>query len=458
MTVSWPQLIRRAGPVLLVVALGVALLSHLVTVSLQTKSRETALALAGQDLLSLTEALADTPASMREEDMLALVNLRGLRAATGDDCAVDQSHRPVVLMTTGDGRRGGTPGWTPPVHAGGDIFDETLPAQAACSHGNARAVGLVQAVGDGRLFVGRVYRQDPGPALLIWGVGFGVLLLMAGALVLVHVLAARSAARDVARLAAHLEQAAEDRFRSRIPQDAFTGDIGQLAGHANTLLDRAQGLLDELSHLQGYIAHDIGNPLLAARKVVEQRAVLTEADRDALRLHLDRAERRRRAVLNIIGARISGDEEFQSIRPGERVRRLVEDMFAWLAEDKRLSFSVEADDSAVDAPPDVLDRMLENVLLNAVEHAEAGSVIRINVQRDGDRCRIDIANSGASPSQDDLPRLFEPGVRRGAVGGGHGLGLAFVRTAATRLGGTVEGRITPDGFGVRFDLPSAKGA
>ena len=84
--------------------------------------------------------------------------------------------------------------------------------------------------------------------------------------------------------------------------------------------------------------------------------------------------------------------------------------------------------------PDKIQRVLTNLVDNAIKYAEGGERVTLRAWRIGDEIRIDIHNSGSYIPQDVLPRLFESFYRgegsrkRGDDGArGTGLGLAIAR-------------------------------
>src|SRR5439155_18534053 len=104
-----------------------------------------------------------------------------------------------------------------------------------------------------------------------------------------------------------------------------------------------------------------------------------------------------------------------------------------------------------------LERILANLIGNAVEHAGAG--VRVRVVREGDTVVIEVADNGPGIPADALPHVFERFFKadRSRAGGGTGLGLAIARENATLLGGSLTAASEP-GHGATFTLrlPVAK--
>ena len=101
----------------------------------------------------------------------------------------------------------------------------------------------------------------------------------------------------------------------------------------------------------------------------------------------------------------------------------------------------------LDADPDALDRVVKNLIGNAVKYSPAGTrgAGRRARARAPSAVEITIEDQGPRHSAEaDLPRVFEPVLPRGrmrpAAAGGLGLGLAVVKSLVEAHGGEIERR------------------
>lgn len=125
-------------------------------------------------------------------------------------------------------------------------------------------------------------------------------------------------------------------------------------------------------------------------------------------------------------------------------------------------FAIACADPAlmVDADPDALERILRNLVSNAVKYSPAGSTITLRAERSSYAGHVQIAveDEGGGIPADALPRIFEPYYRvpEAAPGvRGSGLGLAVVRTLVEAHGGAVDAVSVPQvGTRIAFLLPS----
>ncbi len=120
---------------------------------------------------------------------------------------------------------------------------------------------------------------------------------------------------------------------------------------------------------------------------------------------------------------------------------------------QRLIIESGATDSMVRGDRDKLGQVLLNLLVNATRHTPVGGTIHIRCERDGERLKIHVEDSGVGIPADQLERIFEPFVQldRGLTGKheGAGLGLAIGRELTRRMGGDLHAERAPD-RGARF--------
>ncbi len=105
---------------------------------------------------------------------------------------------------------------------------------------------------------------------------------------------------------------------------------------------------------------------------------------------------------------------------------------------------------------DRLRQALDNLIGNAVGHSPVGGVVMVTAKRQGLSVAIAVTDDGEGIAQEDIPRVFEPGVRLTTEREGSGLGLALVLAIARAHDGDVEVDSTPGlGSSFRLVLPAA---
>jgi len=110
-----------------------------------------------------------------------------------------------------------------------------------------------------------------------------------------------------------------------------------------------------------------------------------------------------------------------------------------------LSFAPELPDVRVD--PGLLDRVVANLVDNALHHAPPGTPVLVNASSLGDRVQLRIVDRGPGVPDADKERIFEPFQRLGdaPAGDGVGLGLAVAKGLTEAMGGTLTAEDTPGG-------------
>ena len=105
----------------------------------------------------------------------------------------------------------------------------------------------------------------------------------------------------------------------------------------------------------------------------------------------------------------------------------------------------------------LLERLVGNLVENAVRHNVDGGWLRVDTATVGGRARLAVESSGQVIPPEEVASLFEPFRRHGrarTARTGAGLGLAIVRAVAQVHGGTVDAVARPTGgLTVTVDLP-----
>ncbi|KAI2677720.1 KinB sensor domain-containing domain [Pseudomonas sp. TNT3] len=138
-----------------------------------------------------------------------------------------------------------------------------------------------------------------------------------------------------------------------------------------------------------------------------------------------------------------------------------------LLEEARLRFSGAAQDSGIDLLVEVqgplprlqadkaqLDRVLDNLIDNALRHTGPDGQIRLQARRHGERVIISVEDNGEGIAYGQQGRIFEPFVQVGRKKGGAGLGLALCKEIVQLHGGRM-GVYSRPGQGTQFYMALA---
>jgi len=285
--------------------------------------------------------------------------------------------------------------------------------------------------------------------------GVGILVLLAG---FAGALLARQTLRPVGRASAAARSLAEGLLDTRLPVEG-RDEFGSWAQSFNEMAAALEAKIDALSAAQARerrftadVAHELRTPLTA---LVGEASLLAE--------HLDSMPPESRRPAELLVADVG------------RLRRLVEDLMeisrfdagqesvhAETVELGALTAStvrargwegrvrLEADEVKLTSDPRRLERIVANLVGNAVEHGDNDVAVRVG--SDGGPF-VEVSDHGPGIAREHLPHLFERFYKADAArsGGGTGLGLAIAQENARLLGGRIEVWSEP-GEGTRFTL------
>lgn len=117
-----------------------------------------------------------------------------------------------------------------------------------------------------------------------------------------------------------------------------------------------------------------------------------------------------------------------------------EKRFAPMVQGAGLELALELEPALpmVQADAGALDRVLDNLVGNAVRHTPAPGRIQLGARRRAEHLDVWVSDSGEGIAHADRARVFEPFVQVGRKPGGVGLGLAMCRELVTQHGGQLR--------------------
>lgn len=243
---------------------------------------------------------------------------------------------------------------------------------------------------------------------------------------------------------------------------APTGDEVEDLGHSfNELLTRLQVALQLQQRFAGDASHQLRTPLTAVLGQVEvalRQERSSEEYQRVLQIVRRRAgEMRQMVELLLFLARTparSEPPEIGMIDLGhwlDEQRRHWEDHprggeISWPSLNPVAAWSVRTQ-------PELLAQLLDNLLDNACKYSEAGTSIRVGIEREWRGLALTVADEGIGISAEDLPHICDPFYRsaeaRRLGRPGVGLGLAVVQRIVAVWGGELRIDSKP-GHGSRF--------
>jgi signal transduction histidine kinase len=287
---------------------------------------------------------------------------------------------------------------------------------------------------------------------LAGSLGFG---LVAG-LMLFHILT-----RRLQRLAGVMQGFQQSGFSEHssftTPSRVGSDEIDRLGATFDQMAQRiiAQwGELKRQDHLRrelvAQISHDLRTPLAVLHGYLETLQMkesdqASEEWKEFLAISLRQSERLKRMVEELFElAQLEARETRPSCEP-VALPELVQDVvqkFLLQAESAAISLNMAPPPRLplVSADVALTERVLDNLIANAIDHTPAGGHIDVRLQVEDESVQVLVADTGPGVPTADLPHIFEPFYRSADAGrsGAHaGLGLAIARRISELQGGTL---------------------
>jgi signal transduction histidine kinase len=260
-------------------------------------------------------------------------------------------------------------------------------------------------------------------------------------------LVAGRALRPVSEITAAARSVSEGRLDRRIALSGPRDELKELADTFDAMLTRLDAAFASQRRFIANASHELRTPLAVMRAAVD--VTLDDphalADRERLaamtttvRRGIARSERLTESLLTLA----SSDRGLERREPADLsllTQSAADDLQAEIAA-SGLRFSRRLDGCPVCGDPILLERMIANLIENAVRHNHRAGFVDVTTGLHDGVARVQVANSG-SRLADDLETLIQPFRRADhdrCDGSGVGLGLSIVVSIARAHGGDVE--------------------
>jgi signal transduction histidine kinase len=222
-------------------------------------------------------------------------------------------------------------------------------------------------------------------------------------------------------------------------------------------LEKANREKDRILHV---VAHDLRSPIgitayVADLIMMEER---NEKDRASLKMIKEASEQALSLANELLGLRVPGDDEAVAERTD--LVPLVEtavQMLRHKASEKKQQLTVmtPGDNLFVQGYPERLNRVVSNLLINAIKFSPPQGVIRVSLEKRGTEALFSVADNGIGIPVHLQPEVFDrltPARRKGTGGEpSFGLGLSICKEIVEEHGGRIW-LVSGDGTGTIFSV------
>ncbi len=224
-------------------------------------------------------------------------------------------------------------------------------------------------------------------------------------------------------------------------------EVQTLADTFDAMAERIQKLIKNMREMTDNIAHDLRSPLGRVRVLSE--SVLGKNTTNAeFRYAAENTINECNRLINMINISLDVAETEAGVAciPRERLdfSNIVDDacdLFEPLAEQKHLTLKYELDtDCQITGDKNSLQRMLANILDNAIKFSSAGGHIEVKLRNATNRVTLSVSDTGMGIKKQDLAHIFNRFYRCDESRSTHGcgLGLSYARAVVRAHGGEIE--------------------
>lgn len=237
--------------------------------------------------------------------------------------------------------------------------------------------------------------------------------------------------------------------------DSFE-EVGEVALFVFVNITHLRALEKSRSEALHLLSHDLRSPLVSALAVIEKSDDKNKAAFVDIKAHISRSLNYAEDFLNVAKAESLQQEQFYECDIHALVEQAIAQITPQLKIKKQtLDFDYSEHDFWVSGNPDLLERMIVNLLSNANKYSNTNTKITVSLELDENTLILRIQDQGIGMDEQGLNQLFDSFYRGDGKSvnqqGGIGLGMRLVATVIDRHQGSIEVESEP-GKGTLFSI------
>ena len=245
------------------------------------------------------------------------------------------------------------------------------------------------------------------------------------------------------------QQISEANLHERLSMQGPRDELKQLADTIDGLLGRLEGAFDAQRRFVANASHELRTPLTTVRALLE--LILSDPKatvatfRTTCQQVLDESAQQEQ-LIDALLALAHGERGVDTREPIDLAAIAGEALAAREAEAaaRGVRLEVSLEPGLVSGDRRLIERLVSNLVDNALRHNMPGGTARVAVRDDAGEVELAIANTGPVVPSDEVERLLQPFQRlagdRVGHGDGLGLGLSIVAAIATAHQGMLDVR------------------
>jgi signal transduction histidine kinase len=244
---------------------------------------------------------------------------------------------------------------------------------------------------------------------------------------------------------------------------AGIAETDELADSFNRMAEYVESLFDARRQLVAWASHDLRTPLTAMQAMLEAIEDGVSTPEEYLPELSGQVQRLSQLVDNLFElATIDAAAlslEYDDVRVGDLIASCVHG-FAGQAKAGGIELTTEVSDpdAVIRCAPDKIERVMMNLLTNALRHTPSDGAVAVSAEDTGERgIIVSIVDSGTGLAENEADQVFDRFFRGDDArdsSRGAGLGLAIAKGLVEAHGGEIHAKNLPEGgASFSFTLP-----